>query len=175
MSTKPTHLHIPPSSHSQLANLRPHPLNPDAQRLTSSLGDAAGLTNLGIHHVRLAPNTESTVLHRHMHDEEWIYILSGRGVALIEKERPDDKYEGQYDVEVEEIPIGPNDFLGFKRSGRAHNLRCVGDEELVYLCGGTRNKMDVVEYPNARKVLKMERHGSERRMDYSDVPPATKE
>ena len=60
-----------------------HQLNPGAIRLTRSLGDATGLVSLGVHLVRLTQGRESTEYHFHHQDEEWIYILSGCGVAEI--------------------------------------------------------------------------------------------
>ena len=46
-----------------------HVLDPEAQRLTRSLGDAVGLKTLGVHLVRLEPGRESTVYHFHHQDE----------------------------------------------------------------------------------------------------------
>jgi len=117
----------------QIAETRhSHVLDPEAQRLTRSLGDAAGLKTIGVHLVRLEPGRESTVYHFHHQDEEWIYILSGRGIAEIGGEKFD---------------VGPGDFMGFVAGSAAHTLKNPHQEELVYLVGGNRCPMDICDYP----------------------------
>ena len=115
---------------------RPHPLNPAFVRHTRSLGDAAGLTSIGVHLVRLGKGDTSSVQHAHHQDEEWVYILSGRGVANIGEE----KHE-----------VGPGDFMGFAAGSPAHNLYNPNHEDLVYLVGGNRWPYDVCDYPNIGK------------------------
>ena len=109
-----------------------HPLDAAAQRLTRSLGDAAGLRTIGVHLVRLEPGRESTVYHFHHQDEEWIYILSGRGVAEIGDEKS---------------AIGPGDFMGFVAGSAPHSLSNPHEEDLVYLVGGNRCAIDTCDYP----------------------------
>jgi uncharacterized cupin superfamily protein len=115
---------------------RPHPLNPALVRHTRSLGDAAGLSSIGIHLVRLESGDTSSVLHTHHQDEEWVYILSGRGVATIG--------DGQHEVSA-------GDFMGFVAGSPAHNIRNPHVEDLVYLVGGNRCAFDVCDYPKAGK------------------------
>ena len=115
---------------------RPHPLNPELVRHTRSLGDAAGLTTLGVHYVRLTQGDTSSVLHFHHQDEEWVYILSGRGIAQI----GDEKFE-----------VGAGDFMGFTAGSLAHNLHNPNAEDLVYLVGGNRLPFDVCDYPKIGK------------------------
>ena len=64
-----------------------HPLNAEARRRTTSLGDAAGLRGIGIHLNVIAPGDASTEQHTHAGAEEFIYILSGRGAVLLGSER----------------------------------------------------------------------------------------
>ena len=109
-----------------------HVLDPEAQRLTRSLGDAAGLKTIGVHLVRLEPGRESTVYHFHHQDEEWIYILSGRGIAEIGGEKYD---------------IGPGDFMGFVAGSAPHTITNPQREDLVYLVGGNRCPIDICDYP----------------------------
>lgn len=113
-----------------------HPLDSGAVRHTRSLGDATGLTSMGVHLVRLAPGAVSTVYHFHHHDEEWLYVLSGRGVAEI----GDEKFE-----------VGPGDFMGFVAGSVSHLLSNPHQEDLVYLVGGNRLPYDVCDYPRIRK------------------------
>lgn len=108
-----------------------HPFNPNGSRQTKSLGDACGLAQIGVHLVRLLPGRESTEYHTHRHDEEWVYILSGRGVAEIGPQRH---------------AVGPGDFMGFVAGSQPHSMINEGPEDLVYLVGGTRHAWDVVDY-----------------------------
>ena len=111
---------------------RPHPLDPSIVRHTRSLGDATGLTTLGVHLVRLEPGQTSSVQHTHQQDEEWVYVLSGRGVANIADERHE---------------VGPGDFMGFVAGSPAHNLHNPHAEDFVYLVGGNRLPFDICDYP----------------------------
>jgi len=113
-----------------------HPLNAGAIRWTRSLGDACGLTSLGVHLVRVKPGDHSTEFHFHHHDEEWIYILSGRAMAQIGDE---------------EYPVDAGDFMGFVAGSKPHGMVNSGDEDLVYLVGGNRLAFDVCDYPKLRK------------------------
>ena len=110
-----------------------HTLNPNAIRLKKSVGDATGLTQLGVHIITLMPGHESSEYHRHRYEEEFVYILSGRGEALI-----DDR---GYAVES-------GDFLGFARGGAAHVMSNTGNEPLVLLVAGQRLEHDVCDYPH---------------------------
>lgn len=109
-----------------------HVLDPEAQRLTRSLGDATGLKTIGVHLVRLEPGRESTVYHFHHQDEEWIYILSGNGVAEIGEEKMD---------------VGAGDFMGFVAGSAPHTLVNPHGADLVYLVGGNRCPIDTCDYP----------------------------
>jgi uncharacterized cupin superfamily protein len=109
-----------------------HQFNANGVRHARSLGDALGLQRLGVHLVRLEPGRDSTTFHFHEADEEFVYVLSGRGVAEI----------GAHSAEV-----GPGDFMAFTAPSPGHLLRNPFDEDLVYLMGGERNAVDVVRYP----------------------------
>ena len=115
-----------------------HSLNAGAVRHFRALGDVAGLKNLGVHMVRLEAGRESTEFHRHLVEEECIFVLSGSGVAEI----------GDQAVEV-----APGDFMGFAAKGEAHSLNNTGDEDLVYLVFGQRCEFDVCDYPRVGKRL----------------------
>lgn len=113
-----------------------HPLNSQAVRHTKSLSDAVGMSNLGIHVVRIEPGKESTQFHFHHQEEEFIYILSGRGIAEI----------GDKQIEVE-----PGDFMGFTAPSLPHCLKNPFEVDLVYLMGGERRSFDVCDYPRVKK------------------------
>lgn len=117
-----------------------HQFNDNAVRLTRSIGAALGLERIGVHIVRLTPGRDSTTHHYHDADEEFIYILSGSGIARIG---------------TEERPVGSGDFMAFTAPSAPHSLRNPerSDEDLVYLVGGERRYPDVVHYPEADKVM----------------------
>jgi uncharacterized cupin superfamily protein len=100
--------------------------------MTRSLGDACGLRQIGVHLVRLEPGRESTEYHTHAHDEEWIYILSGRATAEIGGRKTE---------------VAAGDFMGFVAGSEPHTMKNDGSEDVVYLVGGTRHAYDVVDYP----------------------------
>lgn len=120
------------------ATLSIHPLNPNGVRHRRSLGDATGLTQIGVHRIELQPGHDSSEYHRHLYEEECVYVLSGRGTATI-----DDKQHA----------IGAGDFLGFARNGPAHVLTNSGDEPLVLLVMGQRLAQDVCDYPHRQLRL----------------------
>jgi uncharacterized cupin superfamily protein len=115
-----------------------HQFNDKARRHSRSLGDETGLTTLGVHLVRLEQGNESTQFHSHQCDEEFIYILSGSGIAEI----GDDEYE-----------VSTGDFMGFCKNSLAHNMRNPNKEDLVYLMGGNRSEIDVCDYPRINRRM----------------------
>lgn len=113
-----------------------HPLNPNSDIYLRSLADAAGLERTSVRVGRIKPGRESFVYHAHEGDEEFLYILTGRGKIEID------------DVEHE---IGPGDFVGFPTPSVAHHLTNPFGEELVYLMGGERTGLDVAHFPRLGK------------------------
>lgn len=130
-----------------------HQFNDNAVRLTRTLAAGTGMERIGVHLVRLEPGRDSTQHHYHDADEEFLYVLSGRGVAHI----GDASYE-----------IGPGDFMGFPAPSPAHSLTNPFDEDLVYLMGGERNAVDTVHYPRIRRSM-LKAHGQRRWVDWSDL------
>ncbi|WP_232090526.1 cupin domain-containing protein [Billgrantia diversa] len=107
-------------------------------RINKSLGDAVGMTQLGIHQISVPPGNFSTEYHCHRYEEEAIYVLSGRGVATLGERK---------------LPIGPGDFIGCPTNGVAHEKYNDGDEPLVCLLVGQRLAQDVCDYPRQGKRL----------------------
>ena len=70
---------------------RVHNLNPAAIRTDKSLGDEAGLKNIGIHLISIAPGDKSTEFHAHKYEDEAIYVLSGHGTEVIGDEIAQDR------------------------------------------------------------------------------------
>ena len=123
-----------------------HPLNPNSEMHGVSLSELVGLRRLGLHSVRLPPGKESCIYHSHTTEEEFFYILSGRGVAEID----DEEYE-----------VGPGDFMGFPTPSVGHHLKNPFDEDLVYLVGGERKSVEIAEFPRLRKkVIRDGREGA---------------
>ena len=54
-----------------------HFLNQDAQHLQKPLGKIAGLTKLGFHLIEVPIGLVSFVIHKHLCEEECVYILEG--------------------------------------------------------------------------------------------------
>jgi len=115
-----------------------HYLNPAAKRLNKSLGDELGLKSIGVHLISVDPGHQSTEYHVHRFEEECIYVLSGRGLAVLGEKLQ---------------PIGPGDFIGCPTNGVAHELVNDGDEPLVCLVMGQRLAHDVTDYPRLGKRL----------------------
>jgi uncharacterized cupin superfamily protein len=113
-----------------------HPLNPQSEVYLRSLSRATGLNRIAVTLARIPAGKESFIYHAHSNEEEWIYILSGRGMAEI----------GDREHEV-----GPGDFMGFGLPQAAHHLRNPFDEDLVYLVGGEVVKVDLGTFPRHGK------------------------
>jgi uncharacterized cupin superfamily protein len=111
-------------------------LNPNSYLQRASLSRRAGMKRAHVSLGRIPPGKDSFAYHAHMQEEEWVYILSGRGVAEIDGENTE---------------VGPGDFMGFPTPSVAHLLKNPFDEDLVYLMGGEDMPLDVIDYPNLGK------------------------
>jgi uncharacterized cupin superfamily protein len=130
-----------------------HPWNPQSLMRGTQLGRSVGLKRTGVNFMRVPAGRESYVYHSHRYEEEWMYVLSGSGIALI---------DGQ------EFPISAGDFMGFPAPSVAHLLRNTGTEDLVYLAGGENREFEVAEFPALGK--RMVRMGQQ--VDVYDVDDA---
>ncbi|MFW6198428.1 MAG: cupin domain-containing protein [Acidobacteriota bacterium] len=115
-----------------------HPLNPKSGATFRSLSETAGLERIGFHLIRLGPGREANELHTHRFEEEFYYVLSGRGVLLA----GDEEHE-----------MGPGSFVGFPTPSEPHLMTNPFDEDLVYLVGGERNAFEIAEFPRHGKVM----------------------
>ncbi len=130
-----------------------HFLNPNAIRLNKSLGDRVGMSNMGIHIIYVEPGHNTTEYHKHLYEEEAIYILSGTGKLTLETD--------EYDVET-------GDFIGLPANQVAHALFNHGHETLVCLVIGQRLKHDIADYPNRSKRI-YRHNGSAEVVNHSDI------
>jgi uncharacterized cupin superfamily protein len=115
-----------------------HPWNPNSELSGVYLGRTVGLKRTGVNIVKIPPSKESFVYHSHYREEEWIYILSGHGVA---------------EIDGEEFEVNQGDFMGFPTPSVAHHLRNTGDVDLVYLMGGENLDVEIAEFPHLGKRM----------------------
>lgn len=115
-----------------------HPWNPNSQIFGTHLSTLVGLSRTGVSLVRIPAGKESFVYHSHHREEEWIYIISGRGVA---------------EIQDEEFEVASGDFMGFPTPSVAHHLRNPYDEDLVYLVGGENIEMEIADFPRLGKRM----------------------
>jgi len=132
---------------------RQHQFNDNAVRLTRTLGVKVGLARIGVHLIRLESGRDSTQFHYHDNDEEFVFIVSGHGIA---------------DIGDESFEVGPGDFMGFPAPSPAHSLHNPHEEDLVYLMGGERNAADVVHYPRIKRSM-IKSHGRKRWVDWGHL------
>src|SRR3954468_9054820 len=85
-----------------------HPLNPNSEIHGWPLSDLVGLRRVGLYLIRVTPGKETFPPPQRRSREEFMCVLSGRGMARIG------------DAEHE---IGPGDLMGFRTPSVLHNLR----------------------------------------------------
>src|SRR5215210_5489046 len=110
-----------------------HPWNPNSEIVGTRMSTLVGLSRTGVSRVSIPAGKESFVYHSHYREEEWIYILSGRGLA---------------EIDGEEFEVSTGDFMGFPTPGVAHHLRNPSDEDLIYLIGGENYEVDIADFPH---------------------------
>lgn len=115
-----------------------HPWNPNSAIVGTRLGQLVGLQRTGIGLAKIPPGKESFVYHAHHREEEWIYILAGRGIA---------------EINGEEFEVKAGDFMGFPTPSVAHHLRNPFAAELVYLVGGENLDVEIVDFPRLGKRM----------------------
>ncbi|WP_298333525.1 cupin domain-containing protein [Asticcacaulis sp.] len=104
-----------------------------AGREKRQLGDAFGLTVFGVNLTRLAPNSESALLHRHSRQQEFVYVLAGTPTLITDQG---------------EFLMTPGMCVGFPANGLAHHIVNHSDEQVELLEIGDRNSDDTGHYPN---------------------------
>ncbi len=92
-------------------------------RSKRQLGNAFGLQNFGVNMTELLPGGESSLMHRHTKQDEFVYILSGNPTLRTD--------EG-------EVVLAPGMCAGFSAGGVAHHLLNNTDDLVVYLEIGDR-------------------------------------
>jgi uncharacterized cupin superfamily protein len=115
-----------------------HPWNPNSELHGVQLARALGLKRAMVAIARMPAGKESFIYHAHRHEEEWLYILSGQGIA---------------EIDGADYPVQAGDFMAFPAPSLAHHLRNLGPEDLVYLMGGEYRDLEVATFPNLGKIM----------------------
>ena len=102
------------------------------KREKRQLGDVFGLRNFGVNMTRIAPGGETSLLHTHTKQDEFIYILEGTPTLVTE--------DG-------EMLLSPGMCAGFPAKGIAHQLVNRADTDVIYLEIGDRTPGDEGIYP----------------------------
>jgi len=96
------------------------------------LGDLFGLKNFGVNLTQLSPGGESSILHRHTKQDEFIYIVEGEPVLVTDRG---------------EVQLKPGMCAGFAAEGVAHQLVNRTNKPVLYLEIGDRTPGDMGIYP----------------------------
>jgi len=96
------------------------------------LGDVFGLRNFGVNLTRLTPGGESSLMHRHSRQDEFVFVLEGSPTLVTDQG---------------EVDLRPGMCAGFPAAGRAHHLINRTDRDVVYLEVGDRTPGDEGTYP----------------------------
>ncbi|MGL5061205.1 MAG: cupin domain-containing protein [Microcoleus sp.] len=115
-----------------------HPWNPNSLIIGTQISRLTGLKRTGVSLAKIPSGKESFIYHSHEREEEWIYIISGRGIA---------------EIDGEEFEVNAGDFMGFPTPSVAHHLRNPFDEELIYLMGGENVDVEIADFPRLGKRM----------------------
>jgi len=103
-----------------------------------AVGRAGGGRAIGCSWYDIPPGRAAYPFHFHTANEEALYVLEGEGALRL----------GDATVKV-----GAGDWIAFPVGPEAaHQLRNTGSTPLRYLCLSTMNNVEVVGYPDSKKV-----------------------
>ena len=104
------------------------------------LGDAFGLTAIGVSMVTIFPGKESSMRHHHTKEDELVYMLEGELVLRTN--------EG-------EEPFTPGMVVAFRAGdGNGHHLVNRSTENAVFLVVSNRHPDDSADYPDIDLAVK---------------------
>jgi uncharacterized cupin superfamily protein len=103
-----------------------------AGREKRPLGDLFGLKNFGVNLTRLVPGGQSSVLHVHSKQDEFIFVLEGTPTLVTSRG---------------ETQLSPGMCAGFPAQGIAHKLINKTGSDVLYLEIGDRTPGDEGSYP----------------------------
>jgi uncharacterized cupin superfamily protein len=104
-----------------------------AHRRKQPLGDLFGLSTFGVNLTTLLPGAQSSLLHRHSRQDEFIYVLQGTPTLV---------------TDAGESLLQPGMCAGFPAGGIAHHLVNRSNDEVIYLEIGDRTPADQATYPS---------------------------
>ena len=112
----------------------PQPYAEDQKkRFNRRLGNHAGLTNFGVNLTRILPGGQSSALHGHSRQDEFVWVLEGETVL---------------ETEAGEQLLRPGQCAGFPAgSGGAPRVLNRGDRDVLLLVGGDRTARGEGHYP----------------------------
>ena len=121
------------------------------------LGDALGLTRIGINQTLLPPGKESSMRHWHTHEDEFVYVLSGEVVLR---------------TQAGEQPLRAGMCAGFPAGSQdGHQLINRGELPAVYLEVSNRDPADSAHYSDAEVDLVWNPSGAPGRFTRRDGSP----
>ena len=100
-------------------------------RQKRQLGDIFGLKNFGVNLTRLSPGGESSLMHRHSRQEEFVFILAGAPTLVTDQG---------------EVELRSGMCAGFPARGIAHHLVNRTDQDVFFLEIGDRTPNDEGSY-----------------------------
>jgi uncharacterized cupin superfamily protein len=104
------------------------------------LGDAFGLTKIGVSLVTILPGKESSLRHHHTQEDELIYVLEGELVLH---------------TDAGEEPLSAGMVAGFRAGdGNGHHMYNRSDENAVYIVISNRHPEDGAAYPDDDLAVK---------------------
>ncbi len=128
-----------------------------AGKFRKVLGDALGLTQIGINLTRLAPGAISALRHWHTGEDEFVFVVSGEPTLVCDSG---------------EQLLGPGHVAGFPAgSGDGHRLENRTDAEVEFLEIGTRATADRVHYTEDDLILDKTVAAPARRFSRRDGTP----
>jgi uncharacterized cupin superfamily protein len=101
------------------------------------LAPMLGSTGLGCMLTVVPPGKRAFPFHRHHVIHELFFVLSGTG---------------EYRLRDKSHPLRAGDVIAAPAGGEAHQIINTGSEELRYLGLSTLGEVDVVDYPDSRKM-----------------------
>ncbi len=103
-----------------------------------NLGAVSGGSALGCTWHEVEPGRAAYPRHFHTANEEAVYVLEGTGTALIGEAA---------------VAIGPGDFIGLPVGPEhVHQIKNTGTAPLRYLAFSTMHDVEIVGYPDSKKI-----------------------
>ncbi len=103
-----------------------------AMREKRRLGKIFGLKTFGVNVTRLPPGGISALLHRHSHQDEFVYVLEGTATLVTDRG---------------EARLSPGMCAGFAAGGLAHQLVNRTGTDVLFLEVGDRTSGDNADFP----------------------------